>query len=84
MRDPLSTTLQYNPDILRLYASVQFASSLILGVLHPAARRSIMEREQNDDVVELGAVSTETKGGQVGINDLENGLQLGGGGLTDD
>lgn len=43
-----------------------------------------MEREQNDDVIELGAVSTETKGGQMGINDFENGLQLGGGGLTDD
>lgn len=43
-----------------------------------------MEHVEEDTMVELGEVSTETKGGQVGINDFERGLQLTGSGLTDD
>lgn len=43
-----------------------------------------MNREDaREDLIDLGVVSTDTKGAHVGINDFENGLQLQAG-LADD
>lgn len=44
-----------------------------------------MDREQvNNEMIELGVVSIDTKGASVTINDSENGLRPFGVGLTDD
>jgi hypothetical protein len=47
-------------------------------------RRSAMNREHdNDDLIELGAASSETKGPSVGMDDSQGGLRPGAG-LSDE
>lgn len=43
-----------------------------------------MNREYRDDIIDLGAASTETKGGPMGYEDQERTLWFHGAGLTAD
>ncbi|MDB5580799.1 MAG: hypothetical protein JWR80_5975 [Bradyrhizobium sp.] len=39
---------------------------------------------RDEDLIDLGTVADETKGGALTVNDFQGGLQPIGGGLTDD
>lgn len=47
-------------------------------------RRNEMDRNDNDDVIDLGSASAETKGGAMGYEDQERTKWLNGLGLADD
>lgn len=48
-------------------------------------RRKVMNREiESDDLIDLGAVSENTKGGPWGVDDYRGSLMIGGAGLTQD